>query len=243
MLPELHIAPDDDDRPARAASPLRLVPPQPTLAGRDRRVKVCATTRVTTDMGDRIVRLVGLSANTALLFVPEPVGAVGHCVDLFLPVIGGREIQLTTGIDSVERVLEGYAVTLRFIVAEPATRRELHSLLSLLLAGEETRSHQQPGMFYDVLVCYGPTGSQRANLEEISPTGLSMRVAERFVHELRVDVLVPALRNGPALQLRGRVTGQRLSREGGYHTAVSFDALDHKSRGALSALLADLMCR
>lgn len=236
----------DEREPSRrrAATPLRLVQPEPTAAARERRVKVCAHTRVTTADGDRVVRLVALSAASALAFVPEPIGAAGQCVDLFLPVVGGREIQLTAGIDTADRVLEGWTVTLRFIVADPQTRAELNALLALLLAGSESAAGgKQPGQLYDVGVTYGPTGSLRGHLAEISPSVLSMRVAERIAHDMRVDVTVPALSAGAALQLSGRVAGQRLSREGGYHTEVRFDELDHAMRNRLSALLADLMCR
>lgn len=245
MLPVLHLDTDDEPAPRRraATATMWVVRSAPTAAGRDRRVKVCANTRALTGDGERAVRLVGLSARTALLFAPEPVGAVGKCIDLFLPVIGGREIRLTAGIDSVERVLEGQAVTVTFIIADPELRRELHALLALLLAGDDGNGKKQPSQLYDVAVTYGPKGNLRGQLEEISPGGLSMRVAERLAHDLRVDVTVPPLRDGEPLELRGRVTGQRLSREGGYHTALVFDSVDHRTRVALSALLADLMCR
>ena len=210
---------------------------------RDRRIEVSAITRARTDDGERAVRIVGLSARTALLYAPEPLGWPSQCIDLDVPVLGGRDLSVMAGIARSERCRDGYAITVEFVIADSDVRQKLNELLALLLAGEPDADGRQPRVVYDVVVAYGPTGAGRAHLQEVSLAGLSMRVAERMPHDLTVDVTVPTLRGGAPIALTGRVAGQRLSAEGGYITAVDFEPLDGSRRRALGALVADLMCR
>jgi len=209
---------------------------------RDRRIGVSAITRARTADGERTVRIVGLSARTALLVATESLGFTGQCVDLDVPVVGGRDLSVMGGIARSERCKDGWAVTVEFVVVEGDVRRQLNELLALLLAGDLDDAAQKERVVYDVVVGYGPTSSQRGHLQEISLSGLSMRVHERMAHDFVVAVAVPSLR-GPMIGLRGRVTGQRLSAEDGYITAVDFEPLDGTRRHALGALVADLMCR
>ena len=228
---------------AKAHTPIELddVPGRnPKL--RDRRIGVSAITRARTADGERTVRIVGLSARTALLIAAESLGFTGQCLDLDVPVVGGRDLSVMGGIARAERCKDGWAVTVEFVVVEGDVRRQLNELLALLLAGDLDDAAQKERVVYDAPVAYGPTATQRAHLQEISLSGLSMRVHERMPHELVVDVTVPTLR-GESMALRGRVTGQRLSAEGGYITAVDFEPLDGTRRHALGTLVADLMCR
>jgi hypothetical protein len=209
---------------------------------RDRRIGVSAITRARTPHGERTVRIVGLSSRTALLVAAEPLGWVGQCVDLDVPIVGGRDLSVMAGIERAERCRDGWTVTVEFVVIEGDTRRQLNELLALLLAGDLDDAGEKASVVYDAVVGYGPAASRRAHLQELSLAGLAMRVPERMPHELVVDVAVPTLR-GTVLALRGRVTGQRLSAEGGYITTVDFEPLDGAQRHALGALVADLMCR
>ena len=210
---------------------------------RDRRVAVSAITRARTPDGERAVRIVGLSARTALLYAPESVGWPGQCIEVDVPVIGGCDLTVIAGIARAERCRDGWAVTVEFVIVDAEARRQLNELLALLLAGEPADDGQKPRVVYDAVVAYGPAGAGRAHLQEISIAGLAMRVMERLPHDLLVDVAVPTMRGGAPIGLVGRVTGQRLSAEGGYVTTLDFEPLDGARRQALGALVADLMCR
>jgi hypothetical protein len=210
---------------------------------RDRRIAVSAITRARAPEGERTVRIVGLSARTALLVSAEPLGWIGQCVDVDVPALGGRCVTVMGGIVRAERCREGHAVTIEFLVVEGEVRRQLNELLALLLEGESGAGKRRPRVVYDVAVAYGPTGASRAHLQEISLEGLAMRTAERIAHDVILDVAVPTLRSGAAVALRGQVTGQGLSAEGGYLTALDFEPLDGTQRRELGVLVADLMCR
>lgn len=218
-------------------------PTTPPAELRDRRLAVSAITRARTADGERAVRIVGLSARTALLVAPEPLGWAGQCIDVDVPTVGGRDLSVMAGIAQSEHCKEGHVITVEFVIIDAEVRRQLNELLALLLAGEPDADARQPRVVYDVVVAFGPTGARQAHLQEISLTGLSMRVAERIAHDMILDVAVPALRGDASIAVRGRVTGQRLSAEGGYITALDFEPLDGTRRHELSTLVADLMCR
>jgi hypothetical protein len=209
---------------------------------RDLRVEVAAISRVRTPHGERAVRIVGLSARTALVVSSEPLGWPGQCLELDVPVVGGRDLGVLAGIARAERVREAHVTTVEFVVVDGEVRRQLNELLGLLLAHEPGTDARQPSVVYDVVVAYGPKGQRAAHLQEISLTGLSMRVHERLAHDFVVDVKLPSLR-GEIIDVRGRVTGQRLSAEGGYITTLVFEPLDGTRRHELGELVADLMCR
>lgn len=225
--------------PALVTAPPRARPAH----ARDRRIEVSAITRARTELSERAVRIVGLSARTALLYAPEPLGWPGQCIELDVPVVGGRDLSVMAGIERSERCRDGHATVVEFVIPDADVRRQLNALLALLLAGEPDADERQPRVVYDVVVGYGPTNTGRAFLHEISLAGLAMRVGERMVHGLAVEVSVPTLRGGAPIAVVGRVTGQRLSAEGGYVTTLDFEPLDGARRRALGALVADLMCR
>ena len=208
----------------------------------DRRIEVSAITRATTAAGERTVRIGGLSSRTALLLSAEPLGWSGQCIDLAVPVLGGRDLNVMAGISRSEPYRDGHATTVEFLIVDGDVRQKLNELLALLLSGESQSDDRQPRCVYDALVAYGPTRVGRAHLQEISLTGLSMRTEERLAHDFVVCVTVPTLR-GTLLGLKGRVTGQRLSAEGGYVTTVDFEPLDGPRRTTLGELVVDLMCR
>lgn len=217
--------------------------PAASVELRDRRVEVSAITRARTAEGERTVRIVGLSSRSALLVSAEALGWPGQCIDVDVPMVGGRDLTVMAGIASSEPGRDGHVTSVELVVVDGDVRRQLNELLALLLAGEPDSDTRQPRVVYDVVVAYGPAGARRGHLQEISLAGLSMRVGERIAHDVVVDVAVPTLRGGASLVLRGRVGGQRLSAEGGYITAVDFEPLDRARRHELGALVADLMCR
>lgn len=189
------------------------------------------------------IRVVGVSATSALVSSPVSLGHEGQCVDLFLPVVGDREIRVTAGIVSSVESDKGYAVNLHFMIADVTLRRQLNELVALLLSGDADAAQKQPRVIYDVNVRYGARGERVGHLDELSLTDLSMRTEERLSNATPVRLTIPAFGNAPSVVIEGTVRGQRLSREGGYHTSIAFDALDLPSRRALSGLVADLMCR
>ena len=209
----------------------------------DHRIRVSTPTRLRTAEGERPATVVALSARSALLLAEAPPGEVGRTLDLLLPGIGGAELEVTAGIERIERVREGVAVTVQFMIAEPALRRALGDLLALLLAGSGGGTRRHPRVIYDVRVRLGSDAEQLGRLEEISLSGAALRVGSRLATDDLLILRVPMMRSGHSLRLIGRVVAQRPAPDGGWHTGVAFDDLDDRSRGELATLLSDLMCR
>jgi hypothetical protein len=212
-------------------------------AAQDHRIRVTTPTRVRTADGERPVTVVALSARSALMLADAPLGDVGRTIDLLLPGIAGAELEITAGIERSERVREGAAVAVQFMIADPPLRRALGDLLALLLAGDGGGARRHPRVFYDVRVRIGGDAKRLGRLEEISLSGASVRVGTRLSKDDLLILRVPLMRNGSSLRLVGRVVDQRPSPDGGHHTGVAFDDLDARTRGELGALLSDLMCR
>ena len=210
---------------------------------RNERISVSAISRVMTRTHTRVVRIVGLSATTALVVSPEGLGHVGDVVELFLPVVGNRELRVTAGVVSADEVKQGQAVLLHLMIAEASLRRQLNELIALLLAGDGDAARKQPSVIYDVQVRYGARAERVGHLEALSPSDLSLRVVERIPNGAPLRLSIPGLDGGAVVVVEGQVTGQSLSREGGYHTAIALVGLTDERRRALSALIADLMCR
>jgi len=213
------------------------------MAQADHRIRVTTPTRVRTADGERPVTVVALSARSALMLTQEPIGDVGRTLDLVLPGIGGAELEITAGIDKIERVREGAAVAVQFMIADPPLRRALGDLLALLLAGDGGGTRRHPRIIYDVRVRIGSDAERLGRLEEISLSGCSVRVGSRLEAGEPLILRVPLMRGGSSLRLVGRVVSQRPSSDGGHHTGVAFDDLDERTRHELGTLLADLMCR
>ena len=209
----------------------------------DHRIRVSTPTRVRTAEGERPVTVVALSARSALMLAEGPPGVVGRTIDLLLPGIGGGELEITAGIERIERVHEGCAVTVQFMIPEPALRRALGDLLALLLSGDGGGTRRHPRVIYDVRVRIGSDAEQLGRLEEISLSGAALRVGRRLAADDLLILRVPLMRSGATLRLIGRVVDQRPSADGGWHTGVAFDDLDERTRSELGTLLADLMCR
>lgn len=207
------------------------------------RMRVSALASVVTGRGKVGVRVIGLGAKTAALVADADIGGVGACLDLLLPVVGGRELPVPAGISAVEIVDDDELITVEFMIAEVRIRRELNELLALLLAGQADAGALQPRVIYDTFAAYGRAGQRRGRLEELSLTGLVIRMPERVPYGMPLRVEVPSYRTTSVLPIEGRVQGQQLSPDGGYRTALSFGEMTTPTRRALAELLADLMCR
>ncbi|MDB4964972.1 MAG: hypothetical protein JWN44_661 [Myxococcales bacterium] len=212
-------------------------------ARREPRLEVSTLASVVGPTGLQLVHLVGLSAKSAEVVAPTYVGSIGDCLDLLLPVVGGRELVVPAGIVSTGPDGDRERVALEFMIAEVHVRHELNELLALLLAGRPDAVTLLPRVIYDTVAVYGPAGQRRGHLEELSLTGLAIRTTERLAHGFVMTVAVPAYRTAATLMLEGRVDGQQLSPDGGYRTVLSFGAMSAQQRRELGALLADLMCR
>jgi hypothetical protein len=226
---------DGGERIRRAVASL-----QPAV---DHRIRVSTPTRVRTADGERPVTIVALSSRSALMLAETPLGDVGRTIDLLLPGIDGAELEITAGIERVERVREGAAVAVQFMIADPPLRRALGDLLALLLAGDGGGTRRHPRIIYDVRVRIGSDAEKLGRLEEISLSGASIRVGMRLPADEPIILRVPMIRDSNSVRLLGRVVAQRPSSDGGYHTGVAFDVLDDRTRGELATLLADLMSR
>src|SRR4051794_11483239 len=101
-----------------------------------RRIKVSTDSRVRVHTEEVPVTILGLSARDALLLAPRSLGNSGEIVELFLPAVGSREIELTAGVTHSEQVEHGYAAVVTFMIVEQRVRTALNDLLRLLLAGE-----------------------------------------------------------------------------------------------------------
>lgn len=213
------------------------------VSGGDHRIRVTTPTRVRTADGERPVTVVALSARSALVVAPEPIGEIGRTIDLVLPGIGGEELAITAGIARIDRVREGAAVAVQFMIAEPSLRRAISDLLALLLAGDGGGTRRHPRVIYDVRVRLGSESEQVGRLEELSLSGASIRVPMKLAADDPVILRVPLMRSGSFMRIIGRVVSQRPALDGGLRTGVSFDALDERTRTELSTLLADIMSR
>ena len=209
----------------------------------DHRIRVKTPTRVRTADGERAVTVVALSARSALMLASEPLGEIGRTIDLLLPGIGGAELEITAGIERVERVREGAAVAVQFMIGDTAQRRALTDLLALLLAGDGGGTRRHPRVIYDVRVRIGSEAEKLGRLEEISLSGASIRVGMSLAKDDPVILRVPLMREGASVRVVGRVIEQRPAAESGFHTGVAFDDLDERTRTELGRLLADIMCR
>lgn len=210
---------------------------------RDHRVRVSRTGRVRNADGEHVVTVVAMSARSALLLANVSLGVVGRTIDLVMPGVDGSELEITAGIERVERVREGNAIAVQFMLAEPSLRRALKALLAELLAGDGGGSRRHPRVIYDVRVRIGSDAEKLGLLEEISLSGASVRVGAALEAGDPLIMRVPVLSDGNGLRIVGRVVAQRPARDGGFHTGVAFDDLDERTRTALGTLLADLMCR
>ena len=214
----------------------------------DHRIRVSTRTHVETDEGKHEVTVVALSARSALIFCGRELGVAGGVIDLILPSLAGRELRVTAGIEKSERVKEGAAITVHFIVADQELRKALNELLALLLAGTGGGSRKHPRVIYDVRVRIegGPAVAQlndKARLEEISLSGGCVVTKLQLGASMPIVVHVPVLNGGSALRLAARVVEQKSDPDGGYRTGIAFDSLEGEARLALGRLLADLMCR
>jgi hypothetical protein len=209
----------------------------------DHKIRVTTPTRVRTADGELPVTDVALSARSALMLSDKPLGDVGRTIDLVLPGIDGAELEITAGIEKVDRVREGAAVAVQFMIADPPLRRAITDLLALLLAGDGGGTRRHPRVIYDVKVRVGSEAERIGRLEEISLSGASVRVGTRLAKDDILILRVPMIRSGATIRLLGRVIDQRPASDGGYHTGVAFDDLDERTRGELGTLLADIMCR
>src|SRR5262249_26309261 len=102
----------------------------------DHRIRVSQPARVRTADGEHDVTVLAMSGRTALLLAKEPLGIVGRVIDLWMPGVDGAELEITAGIERIERVPEGEAVAVHFMIAEPALRRAINDLLARLLTGD-----------------------------------------------------------------------------------------------------------
>jgi hypothetical protein len=211
--------------------------------GDGRRIRVSAITRALIDGHERSVLVVGLSSRTAL-FVTEAddMPESGSVLSLYLPGVAG-EIEVVVGVDWVEKVPQGFAVAVSFMVSEQVTRQALNDLMRLLLAGDGGGARAHPRVIYDTPIRYGPMLTQSARLGELSLRGAGIRMGEQIAAGESLSLSIPDFSSATRLVLKARVVHQCLSREGGYETGVEFDAPDEKTRTQLTTLLADLLCR
>jgi hypothetical protein len=147
------------------------------------------------------------------------------------------------GVDWVEKVPQGFAVAVSFMVSEQVTRQALNDLMRLLLAGDGGGARAHPRVIYDTPIRYGPMLTQSARLGELSLRGAGIRMGEQIAAGESLSLSIPDFSSATRLVLKARVVHQCLSREGGYETGVEFDAPDEKTRTQLTTLLADLLCR
>jgi hypothetical protein len=210
----------------------------------DHRIRVTTPTRVRTADGERAVTVVALSSRSALMLAQEPLGEIGRTIDLVLPGIGGAELEITAGIERIERVREGAAVAVQFMIGDALLRRALTDLLALLLAGDGGGTRRHPRVIYDVRVRIGSEAEKLGRLEEISLSGASIRVGKRLAKDEPLILRIPLISGeGSSVRVVGRVIDQRPAADGGHHTGVAFDDLDERTRAELGRLLADIMCK
>jgi hypothetical protein len=208
-----------------------------------RRIKVTTESRVRVHTAEIPVTIVGLSARDALVVSPQPLGVPGDIIDIYLPAVGRREIELTAGVGATEEISKDFAVVVEFMIAEPKLRVALNDHLRLILAGEGGGTRRHARVLYDVPVRYGASAERAGRLEEISFGGLALYVNEALSPGANLRVVVPDHKTNANLSFEGKVVDQRAAKEGGFLTGVELAPLSATMRGALARLLADLLCR
>jgi hypothetical protein len=208
-----------------------------------RRIKVSTDTIVRLNGTEVPVTVVGLSARDALILCQQSLGTSGGTLDLVLPTVGKRAIEVMVGIGRADRIEQGYAIIVEFMIVEQKLRSALNDLLRLLLAGDGGGARRHPRIIYDVPVRHGPLGSMQARLEEISLSGLSLCTPDRMLPGTEITIVVPDYASDSNLTLSGQVVQQRMAKEGGYHTGIALTEITNEARGQLARLLADLLCR
>lgn len=208
----------------------------------DRRIRVSTTARATIRDEPRDVLVVGISARNALFVTDREAGLTGSTLTLALPMVTG-DIEVLAGIERIDRVPKGFAVSVAFIVTEHSTRQALNELMALLLGGDGGGARVHPRVIYDVAVKHGPTLSLPGRLEELSLRGASVRIGQRLSPGTTFRMAVPDFGTEPPLVLDANVVNQRVSKEGGFHTGVEFVGVTSSMSTRLARLLADLLCR
>jgi hypothetical protein len=208
----------------------------------DRRIRVSTTTRALIRDEEREVVVVGVSPRSALFVTTEEAGLTGSTLTLYLPGVD-REIELLAGIERVEKVADGFAVVVAFILVEQTIRRALNDLMALLLAGTGGGARVHPRIVYDAVVKYGPALSRVGRLQEVSSSGACVRIADRLPPDATMQLSIPEFSTNEHIEIAARVVNQRISHEGGYLTGVEFIGVSGLLRARLARLLADLLCR
>jgi hypothetical protein len=208
-----------------------------------RRIKVDTESRVRVHTDEVPVTILGLSARDVLVLAARPLGVPGDIVEVYLPAVGRREIEVTGGVTHTAQVERGFAVVIEFMVVEPRVRVAINDLLRLLLAGEGGGERRHPRVIYDVPVRWGPAGEYHGRLEEISFGGLTLYVNEALAPGDAVRVAVPDHGSAANLMLDGHVVDQLAGSEAGFRTGVQLLPVTGALRGALARLMADLLCR
>lgn len=185
--------------------------------------------------------IVALSARAALLHCAAELPARGSCIELYLPSLGGSEIEVLAGIDQIEPVREGVAVLVEFIVVEERVRRALNDLMSLLLAGDGGGRRAHPRVIYDVMVRYGDQ-HRIARLEELSMGGALMRTYEALEVNAPVSLSIPHPTTRISIAVSGRVANIRRYDSRSFSVGVAFE-IDATTRASVAAMLAELMAR
>jgi hypothetical protein len=202
-----------------------------------RRIKVQIQTRVVTARGEQPVLMIAIGARSALLLAAGPLTRVGETLDVQLP--GG--LVLTSGVERIDRVEEGFILTVHFMIVEQGMRRALDQVIGDLLSGDGGGERQHPRVRHDIPIAWGENAERPAQLEEISLSGLLMRTASAPGEGASLVISIPDDRGKVRLRLSARVVNQRSAGEGTFHVGVMFISDDAATRSELATMLTELV--
>jgi c-di-GMP-binding flagellar brake protein YcgR len=204
------------------------------------RIHVATSIAVATSEGRIEAELRDLSKGGARFLTPQPVGAVGKTLQLFLPSLHGVEIAVTANIIRAQPSQGGVMVAVRFDEVAPEMQQPLHDLIEVLLTTTGGGQRQSPRVARRMDIRFGPLGELRAILEDISKGGLAMTVADPLVLYEELEVTVPDTAGEQLIILRARVVHQRAIEEEGvttYRVGLEFSPMRTETRRCLEGLL------
>jgi hypothetical protein len=207
-----------------------------------RHIKVAAETRLIKAGREQVVVLVALSPSSALVQAREPIGEAGDVLELFVPVIGGKELRLTAGVDRAERADDGFVAEVEFMFDDAAERRALDDLVALLLGGTGGGRREHPRVTYGVPVRYGER-DREAELVDVSVSGAQFRAREALAMGALTTLAIPNAGGRGQLTLRCQVRNVRPADAGRFAIGVQFLELTDEQRADIASLLRTLLSR
>ena len=163
----------------------------------------------------------------------------GELIELSLPALGGRRIQVMAEVVRANPA----ELALAFVMVEPGSVKALDELLKLLLAGDGGGRRKSPRISRRLPLRYGDRAEKPGVLVDLSRGGLGMIVARELALGERVRVVVESAEEED-VELTGVVRNQRpvqAQSTTAFQVGIAFDPEDRQQALRVEALLASLL--